>query len=181
MWKISGHALQDLSAQQLIDCSGHQGNDGCDGGLMDYAFEYVMANKGLTSSANYPYVANDFGDCQQALANQTVSNITNYTDITPNSSSALLAAVALQPVSAAVEADQAIWQFYNGGVISRNCGTLLDQGVLVVGYNLAGTPPYYIVKNSWGARWGEAGYIRLAIIDGAGVCGIQVEPSYPIA
>lgn len=179
IWNISGHPLIQLSVQQLVDCSSHYGNYGCNGGLMDYAFKYVMSNKGLTSEANYPYLGPDSPGCNKTLASQVNATISNYTDVQPNSAQALIEAIAQQPVSIAVEADQSIWQFYQGGVISRNCGTLLDHGALAVGYNLGSTPPYYLVKNSWSADWGENGYIRLAIVDGAGVCGIQIEPSYP--
>lgn len=146
---------------------------------MDNAFQYIMAN-GITSEATYPYTART-GVCNKSLASQTVAKISNYKDVTPQSASALEAAIAQQPVSVAVEADQAAWQLYSGGVVSSNCGTNLDHGVLAVGYNLGANPPYYIVKNSWGASWGMAGYIQIAITgDGPGVCGIQLEPSYPI-
>lgn len=179
IWNISGNPLVQLSVQQLLDCSGHYGNYGCNGGLMDYAFKYVMANKGINSWSNYPYVGIESSGCNQTLSNVTVSQIKNFTNVQANSSQALLQAIAQQPVSVAVEADQVIWQFYQGGVISRNCGTMLDHGALAVGYNLQGTPGYYLVKNSWGPDWGENGYIRIAIVDGPGVCGIQMGPSYP--
>lgn len=180
VWKIAGHPLIELSVQQVIDCSEDQGNEGCNGGFMDYAFDYLISNNGITSEAIYPYVANDDGDCQPSSINRTVASISSYVNVQANSSAALLAAIAKQPVSVAVEADLLIWQHYQGGVVSRNCGTLLDHGALAVGYDLTSNPPYYLVKNSWGASWGEKGYIKLAVIDGPGVCGIQIEPSYPV-
>ena len=63
---------------------------------------------------------------------------------------------------------------YNGGVLdSTACGTSLDHGVLAVGYDASASEPYYKVKNSWGADWGEDGYVRIAMNgDGAGICGI---------
>jgi C1A family cysteine protease len=79
-----------------------------------------------------------------------------------------------------VEADQATWQLYTGGTISKNCGTNVDHAVLAVGYDLTASPPYYTVQNSWCASWGMKGYAQIAIASGAGVCGIQVSPSYPI-
>ena len=79
----------------------------------------------------------------------------------------------------AVDADPAIWQNYKSGVITRNCGTDLNLGVLVVGYNSISNPPYWIIKNAFGQNWGENGYIRLAVVDGEGVCGVQIAPSYP--
>jgi len=93
------------------------------------------------------------------------------------------AAVAQQPVSIAIEADQDSFQFYSSGVLTADCGDALDHGVLVVGYNSTSTPPYYIVKNSWGADWGLSGYIYLVddptLNDGSGQCGMLSQPSYP--
>ncbi len=54
---------------------------------------------------------------------------------------------------------QLAFQLYGGGVFDAECGTALDHAVLVVGYGTAsnGTHnlPYWLVKNSWGAEWGE--------------------------
>lgn len=176
-WKIAGNSLVSLSEQQLVDCSTNDGNAGCNGGDMDAAFAYVIANGGITTEANYAYTAAD-GTCNKAKASQIAAKITGYSDVAVQSQDALLAAIVNQPVSVAVEADQFIWQFYFGGVVTKNCGTNLDHGVLAVGYNTGASTPYYIVKNSWGASWGESGYIRLGISSGAGVCGIQLDPSY---
>lgn len=176
-WFLAGHTLTSLSEQELIDCSESYGNHGCEGGLMTSAFKYVM-NKGLTTEANYPYTAKN-GSCQDAKVKQAVARISTYHNVTPDSSNALLAAVANQPVSVAVEADQSAWQLYTGGIVTSNCGTKLDHGVLIVGYNTSNSPPYWIVKNSWGASWGEQGYIRIGIQDGKGICGINMTPSYP--
>lgn len=180
IWKITGHPLTLLSAQQLIDCSGPFGNEGCNGGLMDFAFQYIINNTGICSDQTYPYVANTSPGCNKTLVSITSAKITSFVDVTPNNTQALIQAIAQQPVSIAVEADQTIWQFYKSGVISRNCGDLLDHGALAVGYSLTNAPPYYLVKNSWGTDWGENGYIRIAIVEGVGVCGIQIEPSYPL-
>lgn len=174
-WAQAGNTLQQLSEQELIDCSSRYGNSGCNGGTMDYAFNYVI-NKGITSDSAYPYTAKT-GTCQNPVA---VAQITSFTDVTPNSPTDLYNAVAERTVSVAVDADPAIWQNYKGGVISRNCGSDLNHGALVVGYNSVSTPPYWILKNSFGVNWGESGYIRLAVVNGDGICGVQKQPSYPI-
>ena len=72
-------------------------------------------------------------------------------------------AVAHQPVSVAIEADQKAFQLYMGGVFSdETCGIELDHGVLVVGYGVdAEEGEYYIVKNSWGPEWGDKVGARL--------------------
>jgi C1A family cysteine protease len=105
--------------------------------------------------------------------------------VAPNSETALKNAVATQPVSVAIEADQQVFQFYSSGVIKATdgCGTNLDHGVLLVGYGTEtdGTK-YWKVKNSWGSTWGDAGYVKLERTDstsGSGTCGIAMDASYP--
>jgi C1A family cysteine protease len=177
IWQIKGHGLVSLSEQQLVDCSGSYGNYGCDGGLMDNAFKYIVDN-GITTESNYPYVAND-QNCNSDAASQKVASLSGYQDVAPNSPNSLMAAVAQQPTSVAVEADQSAWQMYNGGTVTSRCGTSLDHGVLAVGYNNGASPPYWIVKNSWGTDWGLGGFIQIGITTGPGVCGINMEPSFP--
>ena len=179
---LKNGTLASLSEQQLVDCAASTGNQGCNGGLMDDAFQYIINNGGITSEANYPYTAED-GICNTVKEGQIVATLRAFTDVPPNSDNALMAAVAQQPVSVAVEADQNSFQFYSSGVMTATCGTNLDHGVLAVGYGTDAGQDYYKVKNSWGADWGEAGYIRLGrganYNGGAGQCGILSAASYP--
>jgi KDEL-tailed cysteine endopeptidase len=147
--------------------------------MMDRAFQYIV-NNGLETEAAYPYKGKDGTKCKYA-AKDIKAKITTYVDVNPNDIDALKSAVALQPVSVAIEADTYVFQSYAGGVIKgEDCGTYLDHGVLLVGYGTDKTDgDYWIVKNSWGADWGDNGYVKLAIEDGEGVCGVQMEPSYP--
>jgi len=179
-WAIKKTTLISLSEQQLVDCSSDQGNQGCSGGLMDQAFEYVIANGGITTEAKYKYTAVD-GTCKSPLPASAVT-ISSYNDVKANSDSELAKAVAMGPTSVAIEADQESFQFYSGGVFSDpSCGTQLDHGVLAVGYNSTsdGTN-YFIVKNSWGKTWGDHGYIMMARKNGNGECGINMMASYPV-
>jgi len=178
--QIASGTLTPLSEQQLIDCSTSQGNQGCNGGLMDDAFQYVISNGGLETETEYPYSATGPNNC---MASGTMaSTCTGYCDVTPGSETALAQAVAQQPVSVAIEADQNCFQFYSGGVLSDpTCGTNLDHGVLAVGYGTyQGTQKYWYVKNSWGGSWGVDGYVLIAKdTGGVGECGIASLPSYP--
>jgi len=173
--------LTSLSEQQLVDCSSSYGNMGCNGGLMDYAFEYIIANKGICSEDAYPYTGVD-GTCKSSSCS-SASTITSYQDVSQDSEAALQAAVASQPVSVAIEADQSGFQLYSSGIFTGTCGTSLDHGVLAVGYGTQGSQDYWKVKNSWGSSWGMQGYILMGrnMQQPYGQCGIAMEPSYPIA
>jgi C1A family cysteine protease len=178
-WALSKTQLVSLSEQQLVDCSTAQGNEGCNGGLMDYAFEYVISNKGITTETLYPYKAVD-GKCKKPLPKSAIT-ISSYVDVPVNDDTSLETAVAKGPVSVAIEADQPSFQFYKSGVFKDpGCGTMLDHGVLAVGYDKSGSDKYWIVKNSWGSDWGNSGYIWMARKAGAGECGINMASSYPV-
>jgi len=180
---LQNKKLLSFSEQQLVDCSTAQGNQGCNGGLMDDAFQYYITG-GKTSplclETEYPYTATGPNTCDTSKCTSTTSVVTGFVDITVGSEDALMSAVALQPVSIAIEADQAVFQFYTGGVMdATTCGTTLDHGVLAVGYgtDASTSKPFWKVKNSWGATWGEAGYIRL--VRGINQCGLTNAASYP--
>jgi len=175
---VAKKTLTSLAEQQLVDCSGAQGNQGCNGGLMDYAFDYVIANKGIGSEASYKYTARD-GTCKKV---PSVSTISSYKDIPSGNEAALLTAVNSQPIAIAIEADQSCFQFYHSGVLDdKSCGTNLDHGVLLAGYDTdaASGKDYWLVKNSWGASWGDKGYIKF--VRGKNQCGLTLAASYPIA
>ncbi len=179
-WFLKTGELVSLSEQQLVDCSSAEGNQGCNGGLMDNAFQYIIKNGGICSEANYTYTGAQ-GNCVDC---DPVAKISSFVNVQPNNTEALMAAVAQQPVSVAVEADGLDWQFYFGGVVTDGCGTNLDHGVLVVGYGTdSSAGGFWKVKNSWGGAWGEQGYIRIgrgSQFGAAGECGIQLVPSYPV-
>jgi xylem cysteine proteinase len=181
-WYIAKDQLVSLSEQQLVDCSTAEGNNGCNGGMMDYAFQYVISNGGITCESDYPYIATGPNACG-AKGKPVCAKISSYQDVTPNSDLALMTAIAQQPVSIAIEADQSVFQFYSGGVMTGACGSTLDHGVLAVGYGTLDGQDYYKVKNSWGPDWGDAGYIMLgrgSTFDPNGQCGILMAPSYPV-
>jgi C1A family cysteine protease len=174
---IAGNKLVPLSEQQLMDCSTKEGDHSCQGGLMDYGFQYIIDNAGLDSEADYPYVMKNEA-CDKSKEKSVVATIKSFKDVTPNSEDDLATAVAAGPVSVAIEADQRAFQTYKSGTLSAACGTKLDHGVLAVGYG----DDYWIVKNSWGATWGMEGYIQLAKgVGKEGECGIAAQPSYPVA
>jgi len=135
---------------------------------MDYGFEYFR-DKGICTESSYPYTSGSGSVASCAVSSCTKSSFTiaGYTDV--SGTSALKSACDKQPVAIAVDANN--WSPYTSGIFS-NCGTSLDHGVLLAGY----TSSYWLVKNSWGASWGESGYIRLA---SGNTCGLANQPSVP--
>ncbi|KAI8548655.1 hypothetical protein RHMOL_Rhmol07G0291000 [Rhododendron molle] len=177
--KIVTGDLISLSEQELMDCDTSY-NEGCNGGLMDYAFEFIINNGGIDSEEDYPYRARD-GRCDQYRKNAKVVAIDDYEDVPENDEKALLKAVANQPVAVAIEGSSMAFQLYDSGVFTGSCGTALDHGVTAVGYGTEDGVEYWIVKNSWGADWGEGGYIRMERnVPHGGKCGIAMEASYPV-
>ena len=181
-WAIKNNQLYNLSEQELMDCSDSYGNHGCQGGAMDNAFHYIIDN-GLCSNVSYPYEGvKDV--CMNTTCNKLV-HITNFTDVMQNNENILKKAVSINPVSVAIQANKRSFQLYQSGIYSDYmCGFNLDHGVLIVGYGYDELyeMDYWIVKNSWGPFWGENGYIRLErnINDPRGLCGIAMDPSFPI-
>merc|ERR1712216_367902 len=148
-----------------------------------------MGSEGICTEDSYSYrgKANDCASesCTIGLAG---SAVTGFQDVDADIT-ALKEAISHGPVSVAVDA-MTSFQFYTGGIVSSNlCGASLDHGVLAVGYGTDKTglfgntdTNYWKLKNSWGSKWGENGYIRLnADKDGTGQCGILMgPPSFPI-
>jgi len=166
-WQIASGNLVSLSEQQLVDCDTNC--YGCNGGLMDYGFQYAEKNAMATEST-YPYKARD-GTCKSSFTTGIPQGgVTGYKDVSA-STSALQSALNGQPVSVAIEADQMVFQQYTSGTITSGCGTSLDHGVLAVGY----TGSTIKVKNSWGSSWGMNGYVNID----ASQCGITTSASYP--
>ena len=184
-WAIKKHDLIDLSEQELVDCAQgiKYGSHGCNGGQMDGAFKYVIEN-GQCSDSEYPYVSGTTkqdGNCESCKS--TVS-ISSCYDVEANNQQVLKQAVYQQPVSIAIEADTRYFQSYSSGILdSPECGTKLDHGVLIVGYGEENGMKYWLVKNSWSTSWGDHGYVKIERSDSTndpGICGIAMQPSFPV-
>jgi len=175
-WQISAGQLTSMSEQQFVDCD--KSSMGCNGGSMATAFSWAEGQDILTE-ASYPYTAKD-GTCKTSGTTAIPKGgVTGYKSVGSlffkATTEKMQSAIDQQPVSIAIQADQASFQHYTSGILSEACGTQLDHGVLAVGYNSA--DGYWLVKNSWGSSWGEKGYIRLT--QTGNECGILNQPVYP--
>ncbi|GAB6027979.1 hypothetical protein CHUAL_002205 [Chamberlinius hualienensis] len=182
-FKKTGNLIS-LSEENLVDCSWSYGNFGCDGGWMNNSFQYIKDNGGIDTEESYPYYAyipHLNGTCKYDLPHSGAT-VTGYTNTESGNESDLLAAVAaIGPVSVAIDASNDKFKDYSDGVyFEPTCKTKaedLNHAVLVVGY---GTDPkggdYWIVKNSWGADWGNKGYILMAR-NKNNMCGVYVDPA----
>ena len=174
---ITHNKLLSLSEQQLVDCSGNYSNQGCMGGWMDSAFDYVIDNGGLCTNESYVYTASD-GSCNSTCKIESETNIKSCTDIVANNEAVVIAYLSKQPLAVAIEADGDTFQHYKSGIYNdSSCFEgELDHGVLLVGYN----DDSLLVKNSWGTDWGDGGYIMMKRTgNGNGMCGIYQKASFP--
>jgi cathepsin L len=179
--QIATGKLLSFSEQQLVDCAGLKyGNYGCNGGLQTNAYNYYEDGYMAELESVYPYTSGTTkskGTCQYDSLSQTAVTVTGYDNVTPSNVSQMRAALTQQPLAIAIEADKLVFQTYKSGVLdSTQCGTNLDHAVLAVGYGTENGQDYWLVKNSWNTTWGDQGYIKLAIVDGDGICGVQMDP-----
>ncbi|KAK9073390.1 hypothetical protein SSX86_007714 [Deinandra increscens subsp. villosa] len=172
--------LVTLSEQELIDCD-TRFSQGFNGGYMDHAFEFIINNAGIDLDKDYPYIGKD-GRCNITKKKTKVVSIDNYEDVPVNNELALQKAAANQPITVTIEASGQDFQFYTSGIFDGSCGTYLNHGVIVVGYGTEEGKDYWIVRNSWGAEWGEKGYIRMERNKEAieSKCGIAMAAFYPV-
>jgi len=159
-----------LAEQQMVDCCHDQGSAGCNGGEESAAIGWVGKNGGQCLGKDYPYTARN-GQCKKTCV--AAAKVGGVKEITGEP--ALITSITNLPTTVAVDASARDWQSYRGGTFApANCGKQLNHAILAVGY----TDQYYIVKNSWGTTWGASGYVM--IVRGKNMCGIALEPSFPV-
>jgi len=164
--------LYTLSPQQITSCDTQV--DGCNGGDTLSAYQYVNTAGGLDTEAAYPYTSGtteQTGTCSPVSSKFAVT-VTGDSIVSQraNEESKMLSQIQSSPISICVDASP--WQTYTSGIMTAaECPTTIDHCVQAVGYNSAQN--YWIVRNSWGTSWGNAGYIWVEA--GANACGIASE------
>lgn len=162
--KIAGGSLVSLSEQMLLDCAVGTGNQGCSGGNVEITYRWMLSNNARAMpESSYPYTGRQ-STCRYAAASG-VQGIGNLVNVRAGSESDLLQKAAIGPVTVAIDASHRSFQFYSGGLYNEAaCSTTyLDHAVLVVGWGTDATQgDYWLVKNQWGASWGDSGYAYMA-------------------
>lgn len=174
-----------LSVQQLVDCS-NAANEKCKAGEIDKAYEYIARSGGLVADQDYPYEGHS-GTCR-VYGKQAVARISGFQYVPARNETALLLAVAHQPVSVALDGGSRALRLIGTGIFGsagEPCTTNLNHAMTIVGYGTDehGTR-YWLMKNSWGSDWGDKGYVKFArdvASEINGVCGLALEASYPVA
>ena len=189
-WAIRGHPQVSLSEQELISCA--TTCDGCGGGQMYSAFDWILAsnNGGVATEASYPYAEESWSSASGVVANQcmteaqlkvlpTGASITRYAKYPIHEEAQMYMALKTHgPLSIAVDATS--WKSYHSGILTSCIEVRVNHAVLLVGhgYDEQTQQEYWVVKNSWGSNWGENGYIRLQY--GVNMCLIANEaPTSP--
>ena len=173
------YTIDRLSEQELVDCS--EKNEGCNGGLMNLAYDYIIQNEGLTSDKNYPYKASQNGYCLQNITREIGSNISEYAYIIPKSILDIKYSVIQNPVSIALDADNIYFRFYKQGVIDLpiNTSKTINHAVLLVGFDHDEEGMYWIIQNSWGEQWGDKGFCKIRVQPNEGTLLCQIYGVYP--
>ncbi|KMT04500.1 hypothetical protein BVRB_8g181660 [Beta vulgaris subsp. vulgaris] len=175
--QIKTGQLIPLSEQELLDCV--QNNNGCQGGWMTNAFDFIRQNQGLSREDEYQYQATK-AQCRATYPSGNAVTINGYQTVPRNDEATLMQAVSQQPVSITIDASGYEFMHYKGGVFNGDCAqNLSNHAVTIVGYgtDTDGTN-YWLLKNSWGETWGENGYMK--IIRDQNQCGITLYASYPV-
>eukprot|EP01061_Rhynchopus_euleeides_P030725 TRINITY_DN5099_c2_g2_i1.p1 TRINITY_DN5099_c2_g2~~TRINITY_DN5099_c2_g2_i1.p1 ORF type:complete len:528 (+),score=181.33 TRINITY_DN5099_c2_g2_i1:189-1772(+) len=189
-WAIQGHPLTSLSEQELVSCVSTC--QGCDGGEMESAFEWLVTERQgvLTTEIAYPYEEEYWtkdqgkGDaCKSNLNQMPVGAIvTGTTKYAHNEVQMYVGLKEHGPLSVAVDASN--WQSYSGGVMTDCSSGTVNHGVLLVGHGYDPTADleYWVIKNSWGSSWGESGYIRIQFgVDACKITTFVTAPTVQVA
>lgn len=160
---------KSLSPQSLMECTSQVGqpDEGCDGGLMEYVFDYAMDHP-VPLEVDWPYEEQD-GNCEKRVAWSHVQ-VEDYRVLmheTNRKAEQELESILHTYGPVTVGIDSSTMDDYTGGVFKADmCSTDIDHAVAVVGYS----KNFWIIKNSWGPYWGEDGYLKLE--KGKNACGI---------
>ena len=182
LMNLHNYSYTRLSEQELVDFSDE--NDGCGGGLMHLAYDYIIKNQGLVSNNDYPYIIEspykntvNISDLKKVPGSQ----IKDYEFIIPRSIEDIKQSLQDGPIALALDASSFIFRFYKHGIIDlpANFSRDINHAVLLTGYEQDDNGTHWIIQNSWGESWGEQGFARIRVRNGNGVLLCQLYGVYP--
>ncbi|OHS97642.1 Clan CA, family C1, cathepsin L-like cysteine peptidase [Tritrichomonas foetus] len=154
--------LLSCSEQNLVDCV--TSCAGCSGGMESYALDYILESQDgwLMGEDDYPYEAVE-GSCRFDKSKGIVQ-IKSYAHGKEGDEDYLKTLSSQGVCDVAINAGSYSFQLYTSGIYDEpSCSSyLLNHAVGLVGYGTENGVDYWIVRNSWGPAWGEAGYIRMS-------------------
>lgn len=171
--------FKNLSEQQLVDCAGDYDNHGCNGGLPSHAFEYIKDAGGIAEESSYPYQAVT-NQCTVDKSKFSVGVVGGSVNISADESELRQALFQYGPVSIAFQVVDGFKDYSSGVYVSSVCKngpSDVNHAVLAVGYGTENGIDYWLIKNSWGAAWGDNGYFKMQ--RGVNMCGVAVCNSFP--
>jgi len=173
--------LISLSEQNLIDCATESPNAGCSGGYPSIGINHVIKSGGIESEKSYPFEAEDdvcrFDNSKVVAKFTVVQGVEQY-----NEKELEYGVGTFGPFSTCIDASGQGFMQYKSGIYSNpDCSRDdLDHAVLTVGYGTEHGKDYWLIKNSWGAYWGDNGYIKMAR-NKDNMCGIASNAVIAIA
>jgi len=172
LYARKNNEIVTFSEQELVDCDTY--DYGCGGGWMENAFKWIEENGGEENDQDYPYSSGTVKNSCQFDKSKAQVTLVSHQMISSDEEEIKEQLYAIGPLSVALNASSSLMS-YTGGIIDLDASecnpSALDHGVTMVGYGTENGQDYYIVKNSWGADWGEQGFFRMA--RGKQVCGIN--------
>ena len=173
-WFLAGNNLTSLSEQELVSCD--DTNGGCGGGWQDKAFAWLQSerNGSIVTEASYPYKSGTMGWAPSCTLKESMpvgATISSHADVARNEADMAAWVSANGPLAIVVDVGGGGWGAYKSGVLTKCTAGTVDHAVLIVGF----AETYWIIKNSWGTTWGEAGYIRLQ--RGTNQCNLTFKPT----
>ncbi|KAL4502019.1 hypothetical protein ABPG73_020156 [Tetrahymena malaccensis] len=163
LYSIKYNQNVTLSEQQLLDCDMNDG--GCNGGWFTNAYKYVQEN-GLALQSRYPYI----GIRNKCLASEVgqLYKINGFVKL-PSDINSIKQALVQKGAIATCVFVAGRWMSYKQGILKVPRQNHCNKAVTVIGYGKENDMDFWIIRNTWGTKWGENGHVRLIMDD---CCGI---------
>jgi KDEL-tailed cysteine endopeptidase len=179
-------SLGTLSAEQLLDCSGAEGNlYGCQSGYISAGYQYVIDNHGINTDANYPYTAfnGTNSTCLTALTTNHAATVVQDYYWTPGEPTGMLAQLKIQPIAVNLAGGSQLFQLYVSGIITNAtaCGTQVDHSIMAMGFGTSSGTPYWWMQNQWSKNWGQSGFVQIqrdTVNGNIGMCAVNEYPTF---